>query len=355
MNANTRHNEMNRTTLFGLLTALAVCGCGKKEATGPLAPVSVETITVGSSPSADGQTYSGTIEEESGTALSFAAMGTVQSVNVSEGQFVSKGQLIGVLDATSVRNAYEAAVATREQAVDARDRMKMLHDNGSLPDIKWVEAQTQVRQAEAQERIARKSLGDTRLYAPFSGYITRKNVEPGANVGPGVPVAQLVRIDRVKVKISVPEEEVGGMSVGQPLTVSVAALGGRTFTARISEKNVSADPLSRSYEVKAIMPNPSHQLLPGMIAEVAVSPHPAGGSSPTLEGGSMLLPADAVELNADNRTFVWTVRDGKAHKTFISTGGNAGDKVSVSAGLQPGDKVIVKGQQKVSEGMTVKD
>lgn len=362
---------MTTKTLIGLLAVTAVCSCGEKKTTQTLQPVKVRTMVVGKSLAGNGQTYSGTIEEESGQALSFAGMGTVQSINVSEGQFVRKGQLIGIIDATSARNAYDAAVASKEQALDAQKRMKMLHDNGSLPEIKWVETETQVRQAKAQEQIARKSLSDTRLFAPFSGYIIKKDVEPGANVGPGVPVVNLVRIEQVKAKISVPEEEIAGIRIGMPMWVRVSALGNRTFLGKVTEKNVSADALSRSYEVKAVIANPRHELLPGMIAEASLSLSPAAGrrDTPASSGGAaspysigdgrggsfIALPAGIVQLDPDNRTFVWTVVSGKAKKTYITTGDNVGDKVAVTGGLLSGDKVITEGQQKVSTGMEVKE
>lgn len=332
-----------------LLAALVVCSaCSEKKGVREARSVKVKTLTVAAQLLQGGQNYSGTIEETSGTSLSFAGIGTVKSIHVSEGQFVSKGQLIGVLDATSAQSAYEGALAAKEQALDAQQRLKMLHDAGSLPEVKWIEVQTQVRQALAAEQIARKSLSDTKLYAPFSGYIAEKTVEAGTNVIAGMPVVKLVKIDQVKVKINVPEEEIAYISKGQPLKVSIAALKGREYEARVTEKGVSADALSRSYEVKAVVNNPWHELLPGMIAEVVA---PSG----TSEGGAVgyILPAEIVQIDADNRPFVWTVVDGKAQKTYITTGENIGDKIAIASGLKQGDKVICEGQQKVSNGMEV--
>lgn len=340
---------MKANILFVLPALLALGSCSEKKPTQALAPVRVKTMVVGSVATGPSQTYSGTVEEENGSALSFAAAGTVKSIQVSEGQFVRQGQLVGVLDATSARNAHAAAVAAREQALDAQRRMKMLHEAGSLPEIKWVEVQTQLKRAQSAEQIAAKSLTDTKLYAPFSGYITEKDVEAGANVGPGIPVVKLVRIDRIKVKISVPEEEIARFSQGMEVDIHVAALGTKAYKGRVVEKNVSADALSRSYEVKALVPNADHKLLPGMIADVSV--HPTTAASP--QTATIALPAGIVQLDADNRTFVWTAQNGKAQKTYVETGSNVGQNVIIAHGLSAGSKVIVEGQQKVSSGMDV--
>lgn len=316
-----------------------------------VAPVNVKTMMV-QQEAADGQQgYSGTIEEMSGSSLSFASVGTLRSVSVGEGQMVRQGQLIATIDETSLKSAYEAALAAKEQALDAEERMKMLHDAGSLSEIKWIEVQTQVRQALSAEKMAKKALTDTRLYAPFSGYVAEKQAEAGQSVAPGVPIVKLVRIDHVKVSISVPEEEIAQIHTRQSLQVKVTALGGKTFEAKVSEKGVTADALSRSYEVKGIIGNPQHELLPGMIAEVHLG---TMGTSQHKEQ-TITLPAEIIQIDADNHPFVWTVVNDKALRTYVTLGQNIGDNVQITEGLKAGDKVICEGQQKVSNGMTVND
>ena len=360
---------MRTRIVMGLLAMLIVCGCNEKKQRAVL-PVKVKTITVGTTTVGGFQTYSGTIEEQSGSALSFAGMGTVKSINVAEGQFVHQGQLIATIDASTSNSSMNMAQATTaqaedalKQAEDAYQRMKMLHDNGSLPEIQWIEMETKlnqarsmVKQAKAAEQIARKGVHDTRLFAPFSGYISQKSVEVGANVAPGVPVVKLVRIGQVKVKISVPEEEIAAFHKGQTLHVKVAALGNRVFESRVTECGVSADPLSRSYEVKGTMANPRHELLPGMVCEVSASlPSTRLAVNPDSARAFIALPANIVQIDADNQPFVWTVVGGKAHKAPVTTGENIGDNVLIASGLKQGDKVIVEGQQKVSTDMKVEE
>lgn len=340
-----------RNALMLMAATSLLCGCSEKTEKGnSVNVVKVKTMTMVPVHGAGSQGYSGTIEEQSGSALSFASIGMLKSVGVSEGQMVKAGQLIATIDETSVRSAYDAALAAKEQALDAQQRMKMLHDAGSLPEIKWIEVETQVRQALSAEKMAKKALTDTRLYAPFSGYVARKQAEAGQSVAPGVPIVQLVRIDQVKVKISVPEDEIAQISKGQTLWVRVAALGNRQYEARVTEKGVTADALSRSYEVKAVIANPRHELLPGMIAEVETSTSPSQRGS-----GGYTLPAEIVQIDADNRPFVWRTIGGKAEKAYITIGENVGDQITITGGLEPGDKVICEGQQKVSNGMEVND
>lgn len=332
--------------LIALMGAgVIVASCGGKKETGERAPIAVKTQRAGVANVYGKQAFSGTIEEASGASLSFATSGTLQQLNVVEGQMVGKGQLIGVVDATTAQNSYASAKASLETAQDSYDRNKQLHDKGSLPEQQWVQAQSQLEQAQAMERIAKKSLGDTRLYAPFSGYVAEKKADVGQNVMQGMTVVKIVRIDQVKVKISVPEDEIAKIRKGQTVEFTVAAVPGRTFTGTVTEKGVTADAMSRSYEVRALVQNGDHALLPGMVCTLKTD----------YEQGerAIFLPANIVQIDADNRTFVWLAVGGKAKKAYITTGEENAQGVMVLTGLSDGDEVIVSGQQKVSEGTAI--
>ena len=141
-------------------------------------------------------------------ALSFPVAGTVARTFADEGRRVGKGLLLAELDPTSARRTFEAAEAALNQAKDACARLKQLYDAESLPEIKWVEAQTRLRQAEAAFGIAKKNLEDCSLYAPFSGVVGQRRISAGETALPGVPVLTLLEVGRVKVRFSVPEQEI---------------------------------------------------------------------------------------------------------------------------------------------------
>ena len=330
------------------MAAAVLASCGGKGDSSPTATeaVKVETAIVGEAAGSKADRYSGTIEEENGTLLSFAVGGTVSNMLVDEGDRVSKGQLIATLDPEQMRSNHASAKAALEQAEDAYGRMKELHGKGSLPEIKWVEAQTALQRARASEQMARKQLADCRLYAPFSGVISKKFAEKGQNVGAGTQIAKLVAVGRMKVKISVPEGEMAQISVGQKADVTVEALGTAPMQGTVTEKGVAADPLSRSYEVKISLPKAGGKLLPGMVADVRLD----GGGTQT----ACILPAHIVQIDENNNEFVWLAVGGKAVKRIVTVGGFTADGVTVTGGLADGDMVITAGAQKVSEGMRVK-
>lgn len=327
--------------------AISLQSCGHKETSDIDKSVRVKTICVGQSASSSGATrYPGTIAAGEETPLSFQVAGKVSHINVKVGDRIAKGQTLASLDATSLRNAYDIAAAGEEQANDAYRRMKILHDQKALAEIKWVEVQSAVKQAKSATAIARKALADANLTAPYSGIVASKFIDEGQTVAPFEPVLSVMTATSTKAVISVPENYISSIALGDNGTVNC---GDKRYKSIVSEKGVSADPLTRSYIVKLDIKGhiPTDSLLPGMICQVEIYPSQKEATP------VFILPADAVLLGDDNRSFVWLNKNGIAVRRFIEIGDMTDDGVVVSKGLNHNDSVIVAGQQKVSEGMKV--
>ncbi len=332
-------------TILTAIVLVALCSCGEKKQTAQEQTVRVKVQQIQTEAVNGEQGFSGTIEESNGASLSFPVTGTIKKIYVNAGQVVGAGQLIAELDPTTLQNAYTISKTSMEQAQDVYNRMKELHDAGSLPEMQWIQIENQLKSATASEAMAKKSLGDTKLYAPFSGYIATKDAEIGQNAVPGMSIVKLVSIGSVKVKISVPEDDVQRIAKGSSMKIIVPALDNRVFSGRVTERGVSADPRSRTYEVKATVLNSDGQLLPGMICQAFTN---------YMQGSmGVFIPATLVQLDGDNKTFVWVVNSGKAVKREITISGETAQGVQISGGLSAGDQLIVSGQQKVSNGMSV--
>jgi len=333
--------------VLGLLAILMVCSCSEKKESVAKAAIRVKTQIVSPAFADDAQTYVGIVEEREGTAVSFTSMGVVKRVLVNEGQAVAKGQLIAEMDDTQARNLLNGAEAAMNQANDALERYKMLHDNGSLPEVQWVEIQSKVAQAKSQLEVAKKNLADCRLTAPVSGIIGKKLVGAGETAMPSQAVVTILDISSVKVKVAVPEAEISGITPSMPSTIAVEAAQATVSGGKI-EKGIQADALTHTYEVRINVQNVHRKLLPGMVASVRFI---AEGSQ-SIAGKS--LPITAVQKAADGSLFVWTVaKDNTAHRTKVSIGANNGNHVAITDGLDMGQRVVTEGYQKLSEGTKV--
>ena len=233
------------------------------------------------------------------------------------------------------------------QANDVLERYKMLHDNGSLPEVKWVEVQSKVAQAKSQLEVARKTLADCRLIAPVSGIIGKKMIGAGETAMPSQAVVSILDISTVKVKVAVPEAEVGGINANTPTSIMVEAINGSYQGGRI-EKGVQADALTHTYDIRINVANGDRKLLPGMVANVRFV---SDGSQAI---GSKMIPVTAVQKKSDGSLFVWTVgKDSTAHRATVTIGQTQGNYISIIDGLNIGDRIATEGYQKLSEGTKV--
>lgn len=330
---------------FLVTATIFFCSCSHEKQEKQQSAVRVETLTLTESPVTAGRSYSGVIEESAGTVLSFKIPGTLTKLAVSEGQFVSKGQLIAEVDASSLESNLRIAEATLATTQDTYNRMKMLHDAAALPDMKWVEVENSLKSAKSATQIARNTLNDAKIYAPASGYISQKLADAGNTMAPGMPVVKLVDINPIKINISVSEDEISAIDNNTEAYITVSALGDYSAIATLSDKGVAADPLSRTYTIKFSCPNTDNKMLPGMLCNVTLS------TNQTRE--AMVIPVNAVLLDANNQSFVWLDKDGKSVKRIVTLGGYTGNGVIIEDGLSLGEKVIIKGMQKISESMAV--
>ncbi len=336
-----------RTFWIAVMVMAMLSSCGGQKGEQPKAPTRVKTQVVSSGLMDNTQTYVGMVEECEATAVSFTSMGVVKRVWVDEGQTVSRGQLIAEMDDAQARNMLSNAQAQMVQANDAYVRMKLLYEQNALADIKWVETQSQVAQAKSLLDMAKKNLADCRLTAPVSGVIGRKQIGAGETALPSQAVVSILDISKVKVKVAVPEAEIGGITANTPTHIRVDAIDGN-YQGGTIEKGVQADALTHTYDIRINVVNANRKLLPGMVASVRFDIDDTQG------GGGKYVPVTSVQKKADGSLFVWTVaQDSTAHRTMVKIGGTQGNYVSVVDGVSVGHRIVTEGYQKLSEGTKV--
>ena len=337
---------MMKKSILMLLGVMLISSCTSKKERNTKAPTRVETEVVSTAMNANGQTYVGIVEECEATAVSFTGMGVVKRMLVNEGQAVSRGQLIAEMDDTQARNLLSGAEAQMTQANDALSRYKMLHDNGSLPEVQWVEIQSKVAQAKSQLEVAKKNLSDCRLVAPVSGIVGKRLVGAGETAMPSQAVVSILDISTVKVKVAIPEAEISGIGANTSSTIKVEAVNG-SFTGGRIEKGVQADALTHTYDIRIHVANGQRQLLPGMVASVQFG----NIEKPSKD---LTLPVTAVQRKADGSLFVWTIaNDSTAHRTTVRTGETMGNRIAITDGMTEGSRVVTEGYQKLSENTKV--
>jgi len=293
--------------------------------------------------------------------VSFLVSGKVIQVVPREGDYVEKGQLLAVIDPTDYTLSLQAASAQAGQAKVALDRsqdeyarMKYLYESRSLAEndfekykAAWLSARQQADQAIANQKLAQKRLSDASLYAPADGFISRRSIEPGQTASPGLPVFEIVKLDPVEINVGVPETDIHLVRVGQTAAVTIPALPAESFEGKVRVINVSADPNTRTYMTRIVVPNPTHILRVGMVAEARIQ----GDRVLDL----MTLPAVTILQDPQGATivFVYYPEKGRVYSRRVETGVVYGREIAIKSGLSGEEAVVFAGQEKLRDGTIV--
>jgi len=230
----------------------------------------------------------------------------------------------------------------KSQYENAKEQLNLVKQ--SLP--KNIDAlKAQVAQAQAAVDLIKTNIANSVIKAPVSGMISSKQIQPGELCQAGSALGTVVNINKVKVVINVPEEDINRLKDGQEATVNIDALGDEGKIKSNITIVAPASGSSRLFQVKIEIENKEHRLKPGMFASVNV----VRG----IKENVITIPKDAVLIKKQGNV-VFAVKDGKAEERLVKVGVTSKDMVEVAEGLDEGEEVVTSGQNMLTEGTAVK-
>ena len=319
-------------------------------------PKGVTVIAARASSWRASRTYVGTIEPwieaKVGPQLVSAYADTVL---VRPGAVVKRGEVLATLDC---RNASESSKAVEMQAralqttqtalADQAARISQLVDGGyaSQDEVEQKKAESESKQAQLaalQAQLANASLqvDDCVLRAPFDGEVATREIDPGAFVRPGQPVATLVQRDTVRVTADVPEDDFVAVAPGTPVKIRVLATG-VTLSGAIARRAPAADLSTRTVHVEIDLPNADRSLPVGTTAELTLD---VGRPQPATE-----IPLLAANVRGSKATVFVAGEDGTAHAKSFAVLGERGGSLFVEPGLAADSHVVTQGRTTLGEG-----
>lgn len=277
----------------------------------------------------------GTVIPHNDIVVMSETQGRVVQVNKEKGDKVAKGELIVLVD----QELKEANVKTIEANLEkARADLKRIED--LLKEKIGTETQAegarlQVKNLEIQLSVAKRQLNDTRITAPIGGVINERMVNLGATVGPGSPIANIVDLSVLKLVVSVPEQDVFKLKVGDPVEIVVDAFADAKMKGTVMTIAAKGDQ-GHSFPVEVRVQNdPAISLRAGMFARANFL------SIPNRE--SMTIPREALVGGAkDPQVYVLDGETARLKKIVL--GGEQGNTLEVKDGLSENDQVVVNGQ-----------
>ncbi len=316
----------------------------KKAAVREVPEVNVVTLAVKPAPIRDRISLPGTTEPWVRLTVVAEVRGKVVSKKVTEGQKVEKGQVLAVLDQRDYANAHRSARATYEMATATLERLRKLREGQLSTRSQLDEAVAAVENARAAMETAALDLERATIRAPQAGEINALPIEEGHYLNVGDTVAEILRMDRLKVRVGIPESDVDAVRKVSAFDVTIDALGGRVFQAKKRFLSNTADPTARVYGLELALDNPKGLILPDMFVRVSIV-------KKAVEGG-LSVPLYSV-INRNGRNLVYVVEEGAARSRPVSLGLQEGWRVQIREGISEGDRVIVVGHRGVSDDQKV--
>lgn len=344
---------------ISLAILASLIGCGSSQKSQVEVPQWVRVALPEVSDQPEGFALSGTVMTQGAPqTLSFQVPGRVVTVGPREGELARKGQVLASLENSSYAAALatassqkRAAQAALSRAQDELQRMKLIYERQSLAENDFLKfklaeqtAREQLLQAEAQEKVARKALGDTHLSALVGGVVTRRSVEPGVMVAAGQPAFEIAQVDPVEIQIGIPENLAGSLKIGQTAVVTLPSLPGTRFEGTLRVINATADPASRTYMARVALKNPKGVLRLGMVAEARIR----GERRERM----LLVPCEAIVKDLHGASVVYEFRAGENRVLArrVTLGALEGNRIQVLSGIDASTRIVVAGQNFLRDG-----
>ena len=257
------------------------------------------------------------------------------AVRVKVGSPVAVGSVIVQIDDELPRAKYTAAQANYDKAKKDYERMQTLRQQEIISDAQLESYRLGFQVAEAEFIAAKRQYGNAAITSPVSGVVSARLVDLGNMVSPGMPIANVVDISRLKVKLNLTESDAFRIRVGDRATIKTDVYPGVDFTGWVESISAKGDE-AHTYPVEVTLNNdPRHPLKAGMFGKVTFAI--AG------PGRALVIPREAL-VGSIKEPQVFVVEDGVARLREIIIGGEYGINLVILDGLREGETLVVNGQ-----------
>lgn len=309
-------------------------------------PVTVEAVKETSF--ADVVNEVGKINAIDSATLNFNASEKISAIHFSNGDKVTKGQVIAEQDNIKAKADLDKAKSTLALAKTKLERIEdlLIKEPFALAKQDVDELRENVNLADADFRQKQATMNDYLIKAPFDGQLTSFSQSIGSQIGAGTALVTLYSLNPVEVRYAISQKDLGKAQKGQKVNVTVEAYGNKVFKGLVNYVAPAVDESSGRVEVHAALENPEFKLAPGMFANIK--------QFYSLGIKRLLVPQNSIIANNDER-FVWLVQGDSVIKQVVKLAQNTNDGYTVvTEGLAEGDLVVKTGMQNLKSDSKIK-
>lgn len=339
--------------LMGILCAASVLSCKQPEVkeSGPR-PVKVTKVIPLNIVE---KSFSGVVSPDQFSDLAFKMSGPLIALNVEEGERVKRGQVVAEVDPLDYRLQYEAKKSSYLTAKSQMDRAKKLIEKQAISQQDFESTQASYANAKAAYENAANTLEETRLVAPFDGFIQKKYVENYQKVQAGQGIVCLINPDKLLVKFTLPENNLQYLLSSPDIFIEFENYKGKLFKSKIKEY-IEASPDGSGIPVSLYLDDADfnlneYKVATGFSCRVILRISQEGFQD------YMQVPLTSVFMDPTSkepRIFVYNENTGKVEMRPVKEGGLLDrDQIIITAGLKAGEKVVIAGTTRLVDGQTV--
>ena len=271
--------------------------------------------------------------------------GRVKTVNFDFGVKVETGKILATVDDEIKRATLLNAEAALEKAKKDYERYETLNKGGSVNDAQLDAARFSYKSAQSQYTIALKQFNDTKIISPMSGFVTNKNIETGTLISIGTPIATIIDIQNIIVKVYVPEEDVFKLKLGSNAELETDIYSGIKIIGKIKSIGYKGDE-SHSYPVEVILSNSKeYPLKAGMFVNVKFPS--------IIKKECLVIPRRAL-IGGIKSPKVFLIINNKAKMKNVVVGEDMEDFIEILGGINKGDIVVTDGQINLKDNAQIK-
>ncbi|MDQ7065740.1 MAG: efflux RND transporter periplasmic adaptor subunit [candidate division KSB1 bacterium] len=304
-------------------------------------PTNVEVQVVKPSDFVEYIEVPGTVEADIATTISAEEAGKVVRIGFKKGEQVKQGDVLIELDSEVLRKTYDEARAAFESARIRYERQKNLFEQNAISEQQYLDSKYAFERAEAAMQALKARLDKIAIRSPIAGILDNRYVDLGEFVSPGMRVAEVIKIDFVRVVAGVPERYITDIRMDSPVITSIDILGDRTFPGKITFIGSTINPQSRTFPVEVRIRNRDGLIKPNMLARLHIVRE-------TYTNG-IVVPRDVlIETEIGKQVFV--AENGLAKAKKVEIVASSSNQVLIRGEVQFGDRLIVRGHRELVDG-----
>ena len=306
----------------------------KKKTNVRIQEVNLESLSIKS-------TYVGNLLPNQRVIMRSEIDGVIENIYFDEGDEIVNNKKLIDISTKELSLKLKIAFADSKLAETNLKRDEKLAKDNLIPNAQLDQTRTFAERALLNRELAKISLNKSIINSPLSGTVKTRFVKVGEFVRKGDRLVEILNVDRILVKVNIPEQEILQFNIGQKVDIELYILEKKLFEGKVKKIGLEADASNRTFPVEIEVNNRERILRPGMLARVTFNKR--------VDQDQVVIPRHTI-LERDSGRIVYVVDKGKAFQREVSTGISQREKVQILTGLGRGEQLVVEGHTKLTDG-----